>query len=686
MKYFLKLLKKSTQLIKKSAYAKIHRKGKLFGRVFKIFYFCTSKLQKKVFSCRNYINYSQKIAPMKHLAKLAVFAFLPLFIAAQEIAWEDVSSNYELPEGLKLFHGTKSGSTTFFAYYYEVDMNVPEIAIRPYLSASSMQVHNFSGSVGAYGAVNGGFFSGSTSVSSVVFPNEVPARNLISVVRNSQTYPVIRPIFALNNDRSLSTEWVYHHSYAFDDIYVYDQPLQYECNDPNPLPVPLKADGLQYEDIAFGLGGGPMLVKDGENVFTWCEEIWWGSGVDLNVNRPRTAVGYTLDNRVIILVTNSMKVEDLPDLMIELGCHGAMNLDGGGSTAMAVGGTSIYDQNRAVPTILAIVHTDSLGLPQTPTWEKFMDTGDEEVTSNGEWFATANDGFWVSPSMLHPLATHDEYYDFPLNLPAPGEYEIYGWWTAHPNRAADTPYFVTHANGTTEVAMDQTIGGSMWNLVGTFEFAGTEDEKVRITAGANTNQFVVADGLRIVSYNPQFASNFITQISGVPDISVPFGTSLDDALALLAPSTTIMDSEGATFTVELSWQAEGYDGNTPGDYPATGTFELPEGVGQTTPPTPLEVTAIITVLEADDTSIFELSSSSFHLFPNPSAGTVNISGKFAGAHTLEILTTDGKSVYSATVSGNTKQEINFQEIQNGLYLVRVTGPSANMVKKLIIQK
>jgi hypothetical protein len=60
--------------------------------------------------------------------------------------------------------------------------------------------------VGAYAAINGGFFSGSSSVSSIVYPGEVRARNLISVTRTvggvTQTYPVIRPIFALNTDRS----------------------------------------------------------------------------------------------------------------------------------------------------------------------------------------------------------------------------------------------------------------------------------------------------------------------------------------------------------------------------------------------------------------------------------------------------------------------------------------------------
>ncbi len=625
---------------------------------------------------------------MKKMLRLLVMILLPTFLAAQDIQWQDVSSEYEFPEGLKLFHGTISGNNNFFAYYYEVDMSVSDIAIRPYLSSTPQQVDDFSDEVGAYGAVNGGFFSGTSSVSSVVFPGEVPARNLISLSRTvggeTRTYPVIRPLFAVNSDRSLAAEWVYHHTYSFEDIFVYDEPLDYICNDPNPLPVPVKADGYPYEDIAYGLGGGPMLVKDGEDVFTYCEEIWWGSGVDLNVNRPRTVVGYTADEKVILLVTNSMKIEDLPQLMLDLNCMGAMNLDGGGSTAMAVEGTSLYDQNRAVPTILAVVHADSLGLPQTPVYEKFMDTGDEGVTSNGSWFATANPGFWQNPSMLHELASHDEYYQFPLNLPAPGEYEIYGWWTSHANRATDTPYFITHSEGTTEVAVNQSEGGSMWNLIGTFQFEGSPEENVRITAGATTNQYVVADGLRIVSYDSNLAANQINTIEGVDDITVPFGTPKEDALAMLDTQTIVYDTGGNSYPVDLDWQSVDYEGTTPGDYTATGSFDLPDGVEQTDPPTPLQVEAIITVLD-DDTSVFDNSSTEIQLYPNPVSGIVTLKGKTPGEHHLQVLSLNGQSVYQMVVAGDFHKEIDLTHLQQGVYFVKITGPAANAVQKLVIQ-
>jgi hypothetical protein len=65
------------------------------------------------------------------------------FSNAQQITWQDISSQHDLPEGLKMFHGTITGNNTFFAYYFEVDLNNPDIAVRPYLKPNSVQVNAF---------------------------------------------------------------------------------------------------------------------------------------------------------------------------------------------------------------------------------------------------------------------------------------------------------------------------------------------------------------------------------------------------------------------------------------------------------------------------------------------------------------------------------------------------------------
>jgi exopolysaccharide biosynthesis protein len=59
---------------------------------------------------------------------------------------------------------------------------------------------------------------------------------------------------------------------------------------------------------------------------------------------PRTAIGITADQRLLLVTVNGrqphisvgMTLDELANLLIELGALEAMNLDGGGSTTMTV--------------------------------------------------------------------------------------------------------------------------------------------------------------------------------------------------------------------------------------------------------------------------------------------------------------------------------------------------------------
>lgn len=97
----------------------------------------------------------------------------------------------------------------------------------------------------------------------------------------------------------------------------------------------------EWEKVNHIIGGGPYLVKNGE-VF-----------VDMSAERlnsiggrnPRTAIGYTKDNNLILITADGregssigLTLMELAQLMKDLGCVNAMNLDGGGSTVMYVKG------------------------------------------------------------------------------------------------------------------------------------------------------------------------------------------------------------------------------------------------------------------------------------------------------------------------------------------------------------
>ena len=448
---------------------------------------------------------------------LTIIVFLSTVCFGQNIIWTDVSAFYNLPEGVKLFSGERT-SPILKAYYYDVDLNNPKLAIRPYATTSPSTVNVLNARFGAYASVNGGFFGGTTSYSAVIYPNEVKAQNIASVTRNNQTYPLIRSFFGMKTNKELSIDWIYHFNNTISGIFTYTSPLNYIYNDPTPKAAPLQTNGTQYQDLLVGIGGGPTLVKNGQVNVTYNQEVMWGSGVGLDNRDPRTALGYTSNKHVIILVADGRQtiseglgLTELAQEFINLGCVEAMNLDGGGSTQMALGNQFINSpsEQRAVPVILSITHIDSLHLPKEPTFEKIIDTGDPEASLNGpDWFPTANTGFWgTTPAQLNAIGVGDSYAQFNLNLSKEALYEVYGWWVSSANRCKTTPFIIKHKNGTDTVKVDQTLNGSSWKLIGAYTFDGSADETVKISdAGTGSAVYVVADAVRLVSYDSVFVA------------------------------------------------------------------------------------------------------------------------------------------------------------------------------------
>lgn len=91
----------------------------------------------------------------------------------------------------------------------------------------------------------------------------------------------------------------------------------------------------------FVLGGGPQLISSGKPVFE--AEAGRYSESLYRLRHPRTAIGWRADGKLVLAVVDGrqtqsvgMTMDELAALMRELGCVEAMNLDGGGSTAMVI--------------------------------------------------------------------------------------------------------------------------------------------------------------------------------------------------------------------------------------------------------------------------------------------------------------------------------------------------------------
>ena len=113
------------------------------------------------------------------------------------------------------------------------------------------------------------------------------------------------------------------------------------------------------------IGGGPVLVQNNKVQISNNEERKF-AGNAINDRHPRTAIGYTNDNKLIIIVAegrsetaSGLTLTQEAKILVDLGCEEALNLDGGGSTCMLVNGKqtnkpSDKEGERPVPSVFLI--------------------------------------------------------------------------------------------------------------------------------------------------------------------------------------------------------------------------------------------------------------------------------------------------------------------------------------------
>ena len=117
------------------------------------------------------------------------------------------------------------------------------------------------------------------------------------------------------------------------------------------LPDP-EGEWERAEGIA---SAGPLLLWNGKRIEEPEKESI--SNVFCLARHPRTAAGVRADGTLVFVTVDGrqpetsvgMSIPELTDLMLELGCVSAMNLDGGGSTTMVVNGQIVNSPSGSSP-------------------------------------------------------------------------------------------------------------------------------------------------------------------------------------------------------------------------------------------------------------------------------------------------------------------------------------------------
>ena len=283
--------------------------------------------------------------------------------AIVEQGWTNVTAGYAaLPEGLDIYRSPETlGGVKVIAYIAVADpaklawdvrsISDPTIGGTTDALKTPSQYYK---ETAAPVLINGGYFFAeggkNYSASVAVSGGQTYGVNInyASLDWVTMYYPT-RGVFYQNAGGQPSVGWTYWTGGQAHYLYSEPAPNAWE-NDPLQVPdagFPVKADNFAPETA---IGGGPVLLKDGEVVNSWKAELLYGDGADDKMpeaRHPRTAIGVTAEGCIVLFVCEGrgmtdgvagMTFAEEASALKKLGCTQALNLDGGGSSCLLVNG------------------------------------------------------------------------------------------------------------------------------------------------------------------------------------------------------------------------------------------------------------------------------------------------------------------------------------------------------------
>ena len=260
-----------------------------------------------------------------------------------QLGWSNVDNSYgTLPAYLNVYKSpeTLTGKKAI-AYIAVGDMNNATFGVLGEKTGLKKPKEFYAGNNRSI-VLNGGFF----------YENSLSLiwRNGTMVCKNNDVtaedwaegpfwYPVLAS-FCEMQDGSFKSMWTY--TTLSNTTYWYAEPSPVKSETVPSATFPATGTVLSAKT---GIGGGPVLLVNGEIKNTYEEELL--SDIGATANRPRSAIGITNDKKLILFVCEGdgmttgvagLTTENVANVMKSLGCTDAINLDGGGSSCMLVNG------------------------------------------------------------------------------------------------------------------------------------------------------------------------------------------------------------------------------------------------------------------------------------------------------------------------------------------------------------
>ncbi|MGQ9591091.1 MAG: golvesin C-terminal-like domain-containing protein [Planctomycetota bacterium] len=123
-----------------------------------------------------------------------------------------------------------------------------------------------------------------------------------------------------------------------------------------------------------------------------------------------------------------------------------------------------------------------------------LDNGAPGTSFTGTWTVSggANPYPPAVPGATSLYARSGPTYTYAFEVPVPGTYDVFAWWTEWPSRSASVPYDIQHFGGTATVTVNQKTNGGKWNLLGTYTFGAAARVTIRAVGSDTTCADAVA--------------------------------------------------------------------------------------------------------------------------------------------------------------------------------------------------
>lgn len=283
---------------------------------------------------------------------ILVLLLLPVISHAQ-LHWKKADSEFDsLPKAIRVFKTTDSlNGRPFTAFCVEVKLRDKHIDFTTQTGDGNAYTPSqyYNREQKPFIVVNGGYFSFQTNqnLNAIIREGKMVAYNIpaLKSLFNDSFYYATRSAFGITKKRVADVAWLFTDTAKRWPYGFQTHPIIAKGSNPDPAFADLHTiEQWNWWKMHTAIGGGPVLVQEGAVFITNREEQLYA--FERNDRHPRTAIGYTHNHRLIILVIEGRSpgvaegatLDETARILVELGCQEAINLDGGGSSCMLVNG------------------------------------------------------------------------------------------------------------------------------------------------------------------------------------------------------------------------------------------------------------------------------------------------------------------------------------------------------------